>query len=197
MQTDEIYRCIGYIVVIIFGLYVVSKSIRFQTGMLVEGMTAAQRRANNSKSDDTSSSSKSSSSKSSSSKSKRPDKCGDNKSKTKKDTDEKIKKYVDTINKQNQTLIDLNCLAYDDNVNQGLLENKDIFTGINIGYDEMIHQLKSYAQGHASALIMGIQGIDVSDEEKVSDIITKSISTRVENVKTMEACKQYFNELYG
>ena len=137
-------------------------------------MTAAERRSNNSKSDDSSSSSKSSSSKSSSD-SNRPDKCGDNKSKTKKETDEKIKKYLDTINKQNQTLIDLNCLAYDDNVNQGLLENKDIFTGINIGYDEIIHQLKSYAHGHASALIMGIQGIDVSDEEKVSDIITKSI----------------------
>ena len=38
MHSDEIYKFIGYTVVVIFAIYVVSKSVSFQTGMIVEGL---------------------------------------------------------------------------------------------------------------------------------------------------------------
>ena len=40
MHSDEIYKFIGYTVVVIFAIYVVSKSVSFQTGMIVEGMSS-------------------------------------------------------------------------------------------------------------------------------------------------------------
>jgi hypothetical protein len=45
MNSDEIYKTIGYIVVIFFGLYVVIRSVRFQTNLVVEGFSNSKKTA--------------------------------------------------------------------------------------------------------------------------------------------------------
>lgn len=43
MNSDDIYKFIGYAVVIVFGFYIVSRSLKFQT-KIIEGMTRAEER---------------------------------------------------------------------------------------------------------------------------------------------------------
>ena len=43
MKSDDIYKFIGYAVVIVFGFYIVSRSLKFQT-KIIEGLTRAEER---------------------------------------------------------------------------------------------------------------------------------------------------------
>ena len=50
MKTDEIYRFIGYAVVVVFIIYLVSSAFRFQTGVLVEGFMGKKKSSRSSSS---------------------------------------------------------------------------------------------------------------------------------------------------
>ena len=182
MDSDEIYKIIGYFVAVIFFIYLISKALSMNV-RVIEGMIGS------------SSSSDSKSSSSSNSSSKRPAKCGKNISTQAKISDEDMKKEIDSINISVQKCIDKSCNDYDNIKNSGATQNKDYIAALNDGFDAIIYQQKMSALQRASSLIDDDK--DLSDELGIHDIIRLNISTRIQNVKSLEECKKYLNELYG
>jgi hypothetical protein len=184
MDSDEIYKIIGYFVAVIFFIYLISKALSMNV-RVIEGMIGSS----------SSSDSKSSSSSSSNSSSKRPAKCGKNISTQKKISDEDMKKEIDGLNTKVQQCIDQNCNQYDDVINGGATQNKDYIAALNESFDTIIYQQKVLAANDAVNLLDASE--DLRAEATIAKKIKNDISPILQNVKTMEECKKYFNELYG
>jgi len=180
MKTDEIYRFIGYAVVVVFIIYLVSSAFRFQTGVLVEGFKEGNRnRKKKSKNNGERLYEKC-----------KPDQGGI--SNTEKNNT--VNKLKSISNKYNDEL----CQNY--NKKEKYYVENAIRQGINTMYDNSIDHHKILAIMDSINIAQEYVDITIQDEgerDTLRDEKMEILRAQVENVKVLEDCKRYYNDFYG
>ena len=173
MKTDEIYKFIGYAVVIVVIFYIVSNTIRLQTGVLVEGFKEGN---SNRKRDGK----------------RLYEKCepGQNTISTT-ERDNTVSKIKSISNKYDKEL----CQNYNKK-EKYYIENL-IRQGINTMYNNCIDHHKILAIKDSIQITQEYIDIIIEDEgerDTLRDEKMEILRAQVENVKVLEECKRYYNE---
>ena len=176
MKTDEIYKFIGYAVVIVVIFYIVSNTIRLQTGVLVEGFKEGN---SNRKRDGK----------------RLYEKCepGQNTISTT-ERDNTVSKIKSISNKYDKEL----CQNY--NKKEKYYVENLIRQGINTMYNNCIDHHKILAIKDSIQITQEYIDIIIEDEgerDTLRDEKMEILRAQVENVKVLEECKRYYNDFYG
>ena len=183
MKPDEIYKIIGYSVVVIFTIYVIANTIRLQTGIFVEGF--GENKKSNKKSNKMSTGE------------------GGN-FKKKCEPDKKALPKAEITNAINKLKIISGkyeveiCENY--NKKQKYYIEKSINQEINEVYDNCINHHKILAVIDSINISQAYIDVDIKNDDE-RDVVRNDkmevLRAQVENVKALEDCKNYYNDIYG
>jgi hypothetical protein len=180
MKPDEIYKIIGYSVVVIFIIYVIANTIRLQTGIFVEGF--GEKKKSNKMSTEGGG--------------------GDFKKKCEPDKKALPKAEItNAINKlkiiSGKYQVEL-CENY--NKKQKYYIENSINQEINEVYDNCINHHKILAVIDSINISQAYIDVDIKNDDE-RDVVRNDkmeiLRNQVENVKALEDCKNYYNYIYG
>jgi len=178
MKTDEIYKFIGYAVVIVVIFYIVSKTIRLQTGVLVEGFKEGNRNRKKKNNGE-----------------RLYEKCEpDQGGISTAERDNTVSKIKSISNKYDKEL----CQNY--NKKEKYYAENLIRQGINTMYNNCIDHHKILAIKDSIQITQEYVDIIIEDEgerDTLRDEKMEILRAQVENVKVLEECKRYYNDFYG
>ena len=178
MKTDDIYKFIGYAVVVVFIIYLISSLFRFQTGVLVEGFKEGNR--NRKKKNDGE---------------RLYEKCDpDQGGISSTERTNTVNKLKSISNKYNDEL----CQNF--NKKEKYYVENQIRQGINTMFNNCIDHHKILAIMDSINITQEYVDITIEDEgerDALRDEKMEILRAQVENVKALEDCKKYYNDFYG